>query len=442
MNAKHRNGRLWRSSCSALVLQRFCCGNARRHPDLSSYSKAKAAADRCTPGPRVSFIVAEWRGAFSRFGILALAVAFALPFSGCSPKETQAATTELNVSSNSITIPINSPQFSSISVEPVEAHQSTMAPLAGRLTWDEDVTVRVFTPFAGIVHSLLVNVNDRVRRGTPLAEIQSADFGQALADARKADSDFRRTDRNLNRVRDLAAHGAAPQKDLESAEADFASAQAERDRTRVRLETYGASTEATNHGFLLPSPLQGLVVEKNVTPEQEVRPDQMLANMPQFTAPLFTITDPARLWIQIDATESDLPHLRPGREFTFFSRAFPDQAFTGRVDVVSEFIDPITRTIKVRGSVDNSSRVLKAEMFVNVNLPAAETPGTSVPARAVFLKGDKHYVFVETEPGQFVRREVQIGPEQNGHILVWAGAEPGQRVVTEGCLLLQQTLHD
>ena len=188
--------------------------------------------------------------------------------------------------------------------------------------------------------------------------------------------------------------------------------------------------------------LDGVLVEKNVTPGQEVRPDQMLANMPQFTAPLFTITDPSKLWIQIDATEADLPYLRPGREFSFVSRAFPDQTFTGRVDVVSEFIDPSTRTIKVRGSIDNSSHRLKAEMFVNVNVPAPESPGTSVPAKAVFLQGEKHYVFVEQERGQFTRREVQIGVEQNGRVVILAGMQPGQRVVTEGCLLLQQSLHD
>src|SRR4029077_1181604 len=111
-------------------------------------------------------------------------------------------------------------------------------------------------------------------------------------------------------------------------------------------------------------PLDGFVVEKSVTPGQEVRPDQMLANMPQYTAPLFVVTDPSRLWIQIDATEVDMAFLRPGCEFTFTSRAFPGQGFTGRVDTVSEFIDPATRTIKVKGSVDNSSRLLKAEMFV------------------------------------------------------------------------------
>ena len=110
------------------------------------------------------------------------------------------------------------------------------------------------------------------------------------------------------------------------------------------------------------------------------------------------------------------------------------QTFTGRVATVSEFIDPATRTIKVRGTVDNSRRLLKAEMFVNVNLPGQESPGASVPSKAVFLKGERHYVFIEEQPGQFARQEVQIGVEQEGRILVLAGVQPGQRVVTDGCV--------
>jgi cobalt-zinc-cadmium efflux system membrane fusion protein len=85
-------------------------------------------------------------------------------------------------------------------------------------------------------------------------------------------------------------------------------------------------------------------------------------------------------------------------------------------------------------------RLLKAEMFVSVALPDGAALGASVPANAVFLKGDKHYVFVEEQPGQFALREVQIGSEQNGRVLVLAGAQLGQRVVTEGCILLQQLL--
>jgi cobalt-zinc-cadmium efflux system membrane fusion protein len=108
--------------------------------------------------------------------------------------------------------------------------------------------------------------------------------------------------------------------------------------------------------------------------------------------------------------------------------------------MVSEFIDPATRTIKVRGLVENPLRQLKAEMFVSVNFPDPISLGTTVPLKGVFLKGSKHYAFVEDQPGQFTRREVEVGPEQQGRIVVLAGVLAGQRVVTEGCILLQQLL--
>jgi len=347
---------------------------------------------------------------------------------------------QIEASTETLSLPTNAPQLSSITVESVAQGHPAKASLPGRLVWDEDTTVRVFSPFAGIVRKLPVELNEPVAKGSALAAIQSADFVQAQADARKAESDFRRADQNRERLRDLFEHGAAPKKDLEFAEADFSSAQAELDRARERLAIYGATANSADADFLLPSPLAGILVERNVTPGQEVRPDQMLANAPQFTAPLFVVTDPARLWILIDAAETDLPHLRPGCPFTFTSRGFPGQEFKGTIDVVSQSIDPNTRTVKVRGTVDNPRRLLKAEMFVSVSLPDGNTTAVSVPAKAVFLHGEKHYVFLERSPGRFFRQQVSTGNEADGQILVMNGLEPGQRIVTEGCLLLQESL--
>jgi cobalt-zinc-cadmium efflux system membrane fusion protein len=380
----------------------------------------------------------SWQG---MQGLLCLHLScLATLLSGCGTKQQQTAALELRVAGDRVLIATNSPQLAALALETVGVQKPPSLALAGRLIWDEDVTVRVFTPFAGIVRKLFVQINEPVTNGAPLADIQSADFVQAQADVRKAQSDFRRAERNLARLRDLFEHGAAPRKDLESAEADFAMAQAEKDRAEQRVAIYGTPGSFGEQGFLLPSPLSGVLVERNVTPGQEVRPDQMLANMPQYTAPLFVVSDPSHLWIQIDATEVDLPFLRPGCEFTFTSRAFPDQSFTGRVDTVSEFIDPGTRTIKVKGSVENSRHLLKAEMFVSVNLPAQGASEVAVPAKAVFLKGDKHYVFLQEQPGRFLRQEVKTGSEQDGVVAIVAGVQPGQRVVTDGCVLLQQAL--
>jgi len=344
------------------------------------------------------------------------------------------------VAGDTISFAADSPQLAALALAPAELRAPVNTELSGRLLWNEEATVRVFTPFAGRVRKIAADLGQHVETNAPLAEVESPDFGQAQADARKAESDLKLTTRSLTRLRELYAHGAAAQKDLEAAEDAQAQAEAEHARAQAKIAAYGATAGTLDEIFILRSPVAGTVVDKNLNPGQEIRADQMLANMAEITAPLFVVSDPAHLWIQVDATEVDLPHLQPAHEFTFTSRAFPDQTFMGRVDKISQFIDPNTRTIKVRGSVDNSRGLLKAEMFVSVSLPDGQVASISVPAAAVFLKGDKHFVFVQGQPGQFTRHEVAIGSEEAGRVLILHGLQAGQQVVTDGCVLLQELL--
>lgn len=359
---------------------------------------------------------------------------------GCHRETPPEPPDDPKVTGEEISFPAGSPQLASLELAPAESRAPASIQLSGRLIWNDDVTVRVFTPFAGRVRNITADIGQAVAQNGPLAEVESPDFGQAQADVQKAASDLKLAERNLTRLRELFAHGAAAQKDVEAAEDAHAQAEAEHSRAASKIAAYGATADSLDEVFILRSPLAGIVVDKSVSPGLEVRPDQMLANLPEITQPLFVVSDPARLWIQIDATEIDVPHLQPGNEFNFTSRTFPGQNFTGRVDKVSEFIDPNTRTIKVRGSVDNARRLLKAEMFVNVNLPGEAATALSVPAAAVFLKGEKHFVFVQEKTGEFTRQEVAIGSEQAGRVLILNGLQAGQQVVTDGCVLLQQLM--
>ena len=318
--------------------------------------------------PASTTLAISWLPSLSEFPS-AIHVCPVRPAGRLQPGKEAAEVPEAKVNGDTVIMATNSPQLAALTVEPVGAEQPAFVALTGRLVWDEDATVRVFTPFAGIVRKLFVDLNQPVTKGMPLAEIQSPDFAQAQSDARKAASDLRRADQNLTRLRDLFEHGAAPRKDLESAEADYASAQAEKDRAETRLAIYGATATSTNQGFLLPSPLAGILVERNVTPGQEVRPDQMLANVPQFTAPLFVVTDPTRLWVWLDVTEMHLPLVHKGMELTIRSKAFPGQTFHGRLDLIGDSLDPTTRTVRARGSVENASKLLKAELYVTVEIP-------------------------------------------------------------------------
>src|SRR5437763_704863 len=183
--------------------------------------------------------------------------------SGCGKPPVSTDSSEPKIPGDEVLIPTNSAQLSALIISSVEKERGATVTLPGRLIWDEEATVRVFSPFAGRVQKIAAQLNHPVAPGAPLAEILSADYATALAESRKAESDFRRAERALTRARDLAEHGAAPRKDLESAEADFESARAEKERAAARLSIYATTQQSDAAGFLLPSPLEGIVVEKN-----------------------------------------------------------------------------------------------------------------------------------------------------------------------------------
>src|SRR5947209_17830928 len=158
-----------------------------------------------------------------------------------SPNAGNQAAPAAQVQGDRVTFPKDRPQVASLVVEPVELCKGSALHLNGRLIWDDDVTVRVVTPFGGRVTKILAEVGQTVSKGEPLVTIASADYGQAQADARKAASDFILSERSLNRVRELFDHGAAAQKDLQSAEADFERAQSEKQRTAARMALYGGN---------------------------------------------------------------------------------------------------------------------------------------------------------------------------------------------------------
>lgn len=332
----------------------------------------------------------------------------------------------------------NDPRIAALSTTVVTVAGSDSLRVPGKVMWNEDATVRVFSPFAGRVIRVVATVGQRVRPGETLALIASPDFGQAEADARRAATDVALAIRTADRVRDLLQHGVAAQKDLDAAEAELARARAEHDRTRARLAMYGADTSAANQAFPLRSPLGGIVVDRAVTTGQEVRPDQMLANAPQLFAPLFVVTDPSRLWVVLDVPERDAALVSNGAAVSISANATPDRIIMGRISYVSGSIDPGTRTLKVRGTVANTSGLLKAEMLVTVTLASPHVGGVSVPAAAILLENGAHVAYVDEGMGKLQRVPVSIGSEQHGMMRVHGGLVPGQRVVTNGALLFEQ----
>jgi len=362
---------------------------------------------------------------------------------GCSKEKpaTFARPPDPTVNGEKVIFLTNAPQLSSIAVQDAQARTNAITHVTGRLYWNEDSTVGVFTPVAGRVTKIRVDLGQPISVGTPLAEIDSPDFAQALANARTAVGNLAAADKAYTRSKELLEHGAAALKDVEAAQAAFVAAVAERDRSEAVLANYGGNDKSTNAVYLLRSPIAGVVVDKNINPGQELRADLMLANAPTLFMPSFVVSDPTKLWLQVDVAESDLPSLQKGQRLQISSRAFPGRMFDGLLDNIGATMDPSTRTVKVRGIVNNPDKMLKAEMYVLVDVvessAQAGSLGVEISSKALFMKGDDSFVFLEDSPGTYERKQVKVGIEKDNKVPIYEGVNPGQKVVTEGALLLQ-----
>ena len=369
----------------------------------------------------------QHRGAHAAIG-WCLALGLSL-LSACQPTTPPAPVAQLPIlQGEQLRYPAGHPQLSLLGTQAAQSATDLIVDLPARLVWNESRTQRIYPAFSGRVSRILADVGQSVSAGTTLAELASPEFGAAQADTARAQADVQWSLKQLQRQQSLFEAGIVARKDLEQTQADAARAQAELERAQARTRLYG-SQAGVNQQLSLTSGLQGLVVERNLNPGQELRPDQS-------GAALFVITDPASLWVQIDAQEKHLPDLKPGTTLELVVPSWPDQRFEARLQAVADFIDPTTRTIKVRAEVANPRRLLKSDMLGTVRLHQHNSSGVVVPASAVQLLGTQHLVFVQLEPGVFEPRKVKVGHEGIAEVLISEGLKAGEQVVQQNSLML------
>jgi len=366
--------------------------------------------------------------------IAALTLCLLALLAGCQDKTEPVAGTPLPIiENNQLRYPAGHPQLKLLVTETAREARTFDVELPARLVWNEERTQRIYPAFAGRVSRIVADVGQRVGAGQVLAELASPEFGAAQADTSRAQADAQLAKQALMRQRELFDAGVVARKDLEQAEADAARTQAEVARAQARTRLYGSSA-GVNQMLGLRSDIAGTVVERNLNPGQELRPDS------SGNAPLFVVTDPTTLWVQIDAQEADVRDLRPGAKVQLMVPVLGEQPFEATVRAVTDQIDPGTRTIKVRATVANPERLLKSEMLAKVRYARAVSKSVEVPASAVFLRDKEHYVFVQNAPGVFEPRDVKVLVEGAQKVLLSEGLKDGEQVVVQNGLLLAREL--
>lgn len=337
---------------------------------------------------------------------------------------------------NEIILKENSAQTDNLQIEAVtEMIPPTTEPLNGKINFDENYTSRINSPVLGRVIKVNTQLGDQVKAGQTLVLIDSPDLGSAIADYRKSSADLELKRKALERSKMLLDGGVIAHKDYESAQADIAQSKAESERTKARLHNLSVSSpKISNELFSLKAPMAGVVVDRQINVGSEVRPDA--------PTPLFIITNPLHLWATIDLPERDLNKISLGQALLIQVDAYPNEDFNGKVESIGTMVDPVSRRIQVRCSVDSKSK-LKPEMYARITpLSAGLQKVIRVPNSALITEGLYSYVFVQTSRGHIQKRRVTLDVQERKYATVKEGLRAGELVVTKGAILLNSELSE
>jgi membrane fusion protein, heavy metal efflux system len=345
--------------------------------------------------------------------------------------------------------------WASLSVEPVSEREFRAEHVTeGKIAVNEDSSTPIFSPYAGRVTKLLVKPSDKVERGQPLFVVEATDTVQGLNDFIAALSAVNKARSTLNlaqivekRANDLYAGKAVPLKDWQQSQADLTTAQNDMRSSETALEAahnrlriLGRSeeqisafqqTRQMSADTPIYSPIGGTVIQRKVGPGQFISTGA--------SDPVFVIGDLSTVWLTAFVRETEASGVAVGQEITFSLLALPDSVFKARIDYVSAAIDPSTRRLLVRATIDNKDGLFKPEMFANVTIYAGgDHPSVGVPKQALIYEGDRVRLWVVHDDKSIELRQIETGLTNGDLVEARGNLKPGEKIVTRGSLFIDR----
>lgn len=272
-------------------------------------------------------------------------------------------------------------------------------------------TVTITAKVADTISRINFDSGMEVEAGQILVEQTDLEESAGLTEARAT---LREARQDLARIRDLTERGVSAQSRL-----DEVAATVDRSEARVR------ALEARLADRIIRAPFSGVVGLREISLGELVRPGDIIASL----------DDTRLIKLDFSVPERFLSVIEPGMTIQAMTSAWPDETFTGVVAQIDSRIDPVTRTVTVRGEVPNEDGRIRPGQLMTVEVRRDAVANPAIPGSAITRYLDQTFVFVvETgdDGAHAVQREIEIGRRQDGMIEVVSGLQTGERVVGEG----------
>lgn len=346
-------------------------------------------------------------------------------------------------------------------IEVVEAQERVLADpieLTGVVAPDEARVGHILPLAQGVVERIFVKLGDRVEKGQPLVELDNVEMGELAAQHLHASAQLQTANaklvvarRSLERADNLLKVEAISQREYDERRAQYDEAQAEVAGGKAellqidqKLRRFGLTNEAIQRLSGTPgasdmplsrnivrAPFSGVITKFNVAPGELVTPDKEI----------FSLVDPSSVWVIADVYQKDIGRTANKGPCEVAASSYPETKFVGTVGDISDFLDPESRTAKLRCVVANGDGRLKLDMFANVTIPSKQSRTVlAVPSIAVQQVENEKVVFVQTDAKHFEKREVELGSASSKWIEIKSGLRKGEKVAAEGAFYVKSAL--
>jgi len=334
---------------------------------------------------------------------------------------------------------------------PVEVAQVQLGPIALKRTFSgelEALAEFVVSPkVGGRVERMLVNIGDMVMRGQVVAELDNAEYVQAVTQAKadlivakaklsEAKSALEIANREFKRTESLANRGITAASDFDVASQNQLAKKAQLEVAAAQVTRAESSLEIANIKISYTKVTAGWTGgnKHRVVAERYVDEGQTVSA----NAPLFSIVELHPIVGVVYVTESDYARLKPGQLVVLNLDAYPGEQFTGRIERIAPIFRRSTRQARIEMKIDNPQHRLKPGMFIRATVVLDQIPeATIVPEKALTLRNDKNGVYIVSEDGRSVTwHEVKVGFREGDRVQVDDLGLSG-RVVTLGQQLIK-----
>ncbi len=302
---------------------------------------------------------------------------------------------------------------------------------AGRVEYDEQRISTINAKLEGWIERLYVDYEGRpVNKGEPLIDIYSPELLSAQKELLSLKAFASRKDSTeLSKMVDKDTENliAASRKRLSLWDIS--------DEQIGRIEQTGKPVRA----LTITSPVSGIVLKRYASRGMRVMPGE----------PLFDVADLSRVWVVAEVPEADMLQIKGGMSVKIIFEGLPGKSFSSKVDYIYPVMSGSTRTVRIRGTLNNPGGLLKPQMYATMTSSASLGRRLAVPVDAVIDTGLRQVVYVDRGDGTFEPREVKAGISAGGLREILSGVKAGEKVAATATFLIDSeaqlkgvTLHD